>query len=143
MSEAKQDNWGALQEEVITFVNEREGSAFPRPSESNVAILAGTFNNSYPAEDGSLLSSKVALKALLAESDVVTDLELQINGHVWHYVLTFEKGDCITPATEVPPVIAKVKDNDGSDDMDLELIAGSDETGLGEVTEPTEEEEEK
>lgn len=116
--------WTALQEDVIVFVNEREGSAFPRPSSSDVAILAGVFNSGYLNEEGELLSSKVALKELLGSYEVETSLDLNINSdkNEWHYVLTMDKSGSITPATTVAPAIPKAEEK-VEEAIDFEEVA--------------------
>ena len=136
MSKAdKSTVWVDLQEEVITFVNEREGSAFPRPSDSDVAVLAGVFNSGYVGEDGTLLSSKLALRELLGTYDVKTTLELNINSdkNEWHYVLTMDKSGSITPTTTVAPVMPKV-DEKVEEAVDFEEVAMLEGEGKIELT---------
>tara|TARA_R110002167_G_scaffold270882_1_gene477435 strand:- start:101 stop:658 length:558 start_codon:yes stop_codon:yes gene_type:complete len=120
----KGGEWTALQEDVITFVNEREGSAFPRPSDSNVAVLAGVFNSGYKNEEGTLLSSKLALRELLESYEVETTLILNINSdkNEWHYVLTMDKSGSITPTTTVAPAIPKVEEK-VEEAVDFEEVA--------------------
>lgn len=123
MSTVTKQTWVNLQEDVIAFVNERNGSAFPRSSKSTQAILAGVFDNQYLDAEGNVMSSKVALLEMLSSSNVETGLELNINKKEWHYVLTLEKGDYVTPTETVTPVAEVMAKLSQMGEVDVEELA--------------------